>query len=265
MPDTARGAGHQHAAARHRPGGPQQPHGRQAGERQGGGHRRRDRVGQRHQRVGGDRDARRPAAIPCVSDDARARQRPRAVSGGLEHRPGDVLPGSPPVAGTLEQEGLAAVDREGLDRDEGLILARDGLRHLRERDPRVSAVAGHKGSDRAYGSSGLVHTGDATQPAALRIDGTLEWYRYLMETNPDPFDVLDVACPTRQVLARIGDKWSMLVICALEPGTRRFSHLRRHIGGMWGIHLTGLECGGGGRGWQALSQVAWRVPGVVSE
>jgi len=34
---------------------------------------------------------------------------------------------------------------------------------------------------------------------------------------------------------------------------------------LWGIHLTGLECGGGGRGWQALSQVAWRVPGVVSE
>ncbi len=66
-----------------------------------------------------------------------------------------------------------------------------------------------------------------------------------METNPDPFDVLDVACPTRQVLVRIGDKWSMLVICALEPGTRRFSHLRRHIGGITQKMLTqtlrGLE------------------------
>jgi DNA-binding HxlR family transcriptional regulator len=66
-----------------------------------------------------------------------------------------------------------------------------------------------------------------------------------MDTVADGFDVLDVACPTRQVLARIGDKWSMLVICALEPGTRRFSELRRQIGGITQKMLTqtlrGLE------------------------
>ncbi len=66
-----------------------------------------------------------------------------------------------------------------------------------------------------------------------------------MDTVGDPFDVLDVACPTRQVLARIGDKWSMLVICALAPGTRRFSDLRRQIGGITQKMLTqtlrGLE------------------------
>jgi DNA-binding HxlR family transcriptional regulator len=53
-----------------------------------------------------------------------------------------------------------------------------------------------------------------------------------------PYDVLDVACPTRQVLSRIGDKWSMLVICALGAGTRRFSELRRDIGGITQKMLT---------------------------
>jgi DNA-binding HxlR family transcriptional regulator len=66
-----------------------------------------------------------------------------------------------------------------------------------------------------------------------------------METNSDVFDVLDVACPTRQVLARIGDKWSMLVICALEPETLRFSELRRRVGAITQKMLTqtlrGLE------------------------
>jgi len=84
-----------------------------------------------------------------------------------------------------------------------------------------------------------------------------------METNPDPFDVLDVACPTRQVLARIGDKWSMLVICALEPGTRRFSHLRRHIGGKGGIYLFQVGWGGVfGRG-QGLSELLRGAAGLV--
>jgi DNA-binding HxlR family transcriptional regulator len=59
------------------------------------------------------------------------------------------------------------------------------------------------------------------------------------------FDVLDVDCPTRQVLGRIGDKWSMLVICALGAGTLRFSELRRRIGGVTQKMLTqtlrGLE------------------------
>jgi DNA-binding HxlR family transcriptional regulator len=66
-----------------------------------------------------------------------------------------------------------------------------------------------------------------------------------MDTDSDQFDVLDVACPTRQVLARIGDKWSMLVICALESETRRFSELRRQVGGITQKMLTqtlrGLE------------------------
>ena len=46
-------------------------------------------------------------------------------------------------------------------------------------------------------------------------------------------------------LARIGDKWSILIIMQLEPGKQRFSQLRRSIGGishkMLALTLRGLE------------------------
>lgn len=43
-----------------------------------------------------------------------------------------------------------------------------------------------------------------------------------------PYDVLNPACPTRQVIAQVGQKWSALVLCALESGgALRFSQLRR--------------------------------------
>ena len=53
------------------------------------------------------------------------------------------------------------------------------------------------------------------------------------------------ACPTRQVVTRIGDKWTLLVLYALGDGTRRFSQLRREIDGISQKMLTqtlrGLE------------------------
>ncbi len=53
-------------------------------------------------------------------------------------------------------------------------------------------------------------------------------------------------CPkVSQVLSRIGDKWSVLVIMMLSQGTRRFSDLKREVGGvsqrMLTICLRGLE------------------------
>ncbi len=53
-------------------------------------------------------------------------------------------------------------------------------------------------------------------------------------------------CPkVSQVLSRIGDKWSVLVIMILSRGTRRFSDLKRDIGGvsqrMLTMCLRGLE------------------------
>ncbi len=59
------------------------------------------------------------------------------------------------------------------------------------------------------------------------------------------FDVMEDACPTRQILSRIADKWTMLVVLALGSGTLRFSQLRSRIGGVTQKMLTqtlrGLE------------------------
>ena len=46
------------------------------------------------------------------------------------------------------------------------------------------------------------------------------------------YDVYDRACPTRQVLDRIADRWTALVVGRLEEGTQRFSELQREIGGV---------------------------------
>lgn len=48
-----------------------------------------------------------------------------------------------------------------------------------------------------------------------------------------------------EVLARVGDKWSVLVVTRLGDGPRRFNELRRSIGGisqrMLTLTLRGLE------------------------
>ncbi len=53
------------------------------------------------------------------------------------------------------------------------------------------------------------------------------------------------ACPVREVLNRIGDKWSVLVVALLRGGPMRFTELRRAIEGisqrMLTLTLRGLE------------------------
>jgi DNA-binding HxlR family transcriptional regulator len=39
-------------------------------------------------------------------------------------------------------------------------------------------------------------------------------------------------CPVRDVLARLSDQWSVLVIVALRDGTRRFTKLKREVSGI---------------------------------
>ena len=41
---------------------------------------------------------------------------------------------------------------------------------------------------------------------------------------------LDAPCPVRDVLDRVGDQWSLLVLMMLAQGTQRFSELNRGIG-----------------------------------
>jgi len=58
-------------------------------------------------------------------------------------------------------------------------------------------------------------------------------------------DVMDPACPSREVLRRIGERWTPLVIEALSGGALRFTRLRQAIGGVTPRVLTatlrGLE------------------------
>ncbi len=47
------------------------------------------------------------------------------------------------------------------------------------------------------------------------------------------------------ILARIGDKWTMLIVMLLEPGKLRFNEIKRRVGGisqrMLTVTLRGLE------------------------
>jgi DNA-binding HxlR family transcriptional regulator len=45
-------------------------------------------------------------------------------------------------------------------------------------------------------------------------------------------DLMAAACPSREVLKHVTSRWGVLVLIALEGGTRRFSELRRAIGGV---------------------------------
>ncbi len=61
---------------------------------------------------------------------------------------------------------------------------------------------------------------------------------------PEPATPVD-ACEVRDVLDRVGDKWSVYVIHLLGGGTMRFSELKRGIDGisqrMLTVTLRGLE------------------------
>ncbi|MBD3944642.1 winged helix-turn-helix transcriptional regulator [Nocardioides ganghwensis] len=58
------------------------------------------------------------------------------------------------------------------------------------------------------------------------------------KSTPDRGDAFDPDCPTRVVLDRIGDKWTVLVIGALQDGPLRFSVLRVRVGGVAAKVLT---------------------------
>ncbi|GAA1635476.1 MULTISPECIES: helix-turn-helix domain-containing protein [Brevibacterium] len=51
-------------------------------------------------------------------------------------------------------------------------------------------------------------------------------------------DAFDPDCPTRIVLDRLGDKWTVLIIETLEEGPRRFNEIRLAVGGITPKVLT---------------------------
>ncbi len=57
-----------------------------------------------------------------------------------------------------------------------------------------------------------------------------------MTTHPaDPYSA---ACPSRQLLDRIGDKWTVLVIGTLAAGPRRYGEIARAVQGVSQKMLT---------------------------
>ena len=53
-----------------------------------------------------------------------------------------------------------------------------------------------------------------------------------------PWDPYRADCPSRRLLDRIGDRWTVLVIGALDSGPRRFGALAAEVGGISQKMLT---------------------------
>lgn len=56
--------------------------------------------------------------------------------------------------------------------------------------------------------------------------------------NAQTPNVYNPACPSRQILSRIGDKWTALIIGILQRGTIRFGALKREVSGISQKMLT---------------------------
>lgn len=50
--------------------------------------------------------------------------------------------------------------------------------------------------------------------------------------RPSVANVFSEACPSRELLRLVGDRWTLLVIARLEQGTRRNSQLLHEVGGV---------------------------------
>ncbi|OUI97570.1 helix-turn-helix domain-containing protein [Acetobacter sp. DsW_54] len=67
-----------------------------------------------------------------------------------------------------------------------------------------------------------------------------------MDVTKEPHDLENTDCQkVSQVLARVGETWSILIIMLLNPGPRRFTEIRRAVNGisqrMLTLCLRGLE------------------------
>jgi DNA-binding HxlR family transcriptional regulator len=59
-----------------------------------------------------------------------------------------------------------------------------------------------------------------------------------MNTQLFEYNIYDSRCPTRDLLARLADKWVLLILDKLEQGPARFNSLRRDIMGITQKMLT---------------------------
>ncbi|TMV63932.1 helix-turn-helix transcriptional regulator [Thioclava sp. BHET1] len=54
----------------------------------------------------------------------------------------------------------------------------------------------------------------------------------------DCLDHFHVDCPSRQLIDQIADKWSIMVLCVLDMGPRRFNEIKRRLEGVSQKSLT---------------------------
>src|SRR5688572_29680108 len=55
--------------------------------------------------------------------------------------------------------------------------------------------------------------------------------------SPKP-NVYNTACPSQSILALVGGKWSMLILCSLRAGPRRTHEIKRRLSGVSAKMLT---------------------------
>ena len=65
----------------------------------------------------------------------------------------------------------------------------------------------------------------------LRYTDTVSFYLILIGGDPMEQQKKDLpACPVETTLTLIGDKWKVLILRDLLPGTKRFGELKKSIG-----------------------------------
>jgi DNA-binding HxlR family transcriptional regulator len=75
-----------------------------------------------------------------------------------------------------------------------------------------------------------------SDPAGVAEDGTSKIAAHM--AVPDRIGAEQPLCELREVLDRVGDKWSVLLMAVLGGGPRRYSELRRSVDGISQRMLT---------------------------
>jgi DNA-binding HxlR family transcriptional regulator len=81
-----------------------------------------------------------------------------------------------------------------------------------------------------------VRTPILVDDAGMLEEGTLPRVTHI--GVPEPVDATNTTCQLRDILDRVGDKWSVLVMALLGAGPRRYSELQHAIDGISQRMLT---------------------------
>ncbi len=169
--DATRPSGDEHPAALDDVGLLERAVGGQARDRQGGGGREGQSVGNGGQRAGRHGHLLGPRSFAAQTDHPAPDRRAGAVRGSDHHGSGQVPPGSPARRGSGQAPDLASVERDGRDLDDDLVGGRIGGGHVDEVDPAGPVGCGHQRADGTRCGNGIrsvghVGSSDRTRPCA---------------------------------------------------------------------------------------------------